>query len=168
MIDKIKGIAIQGRCFPNNTTLTLYPNKNDRISVVYGKNGSGKSTISAGFRNLSLETPDSDITIELLDENNSSLNSEDYKSNIFVFNEQYIDKNVKIDDDGLGTIILLGGQVDLQTEIDKHIAMESQRKSELEKSQEKLTDYQNKNNPLSPEYHLEKIRSLLKKPGGWS
>lgn len=168
MIDKIKGIAIQGRCFPNNTTLILYPNKNDRISVVYGKNGSGKSTISAGFRNLSLETPDSDITIELLDDNNSSLNSEDYKSNIFVFNEQYIDKNVKIDDDGLGTIILLGGQVDLQTEIDKHIAMESQRKSELEKSQEKLTEYQNKNNPLSPEYHLEKIRSLLKKPGGWS
>lgn len=85
-----------------------------------------------------------------------------------MFNEQYIDKNVKIDDDGLGTIILFGGQVDLQAEIDKHTVLETQRKSEWENAQEKLTNYQVKNNPLSPEYHLDKIRAMLKKPGGWS
>lgn len=74
----------------------------------------------------------------------------------------------KIDDDGLGTIILFGGQVDLQAEIDKHTVLETQRKSEWENAQEKLTNYQVKNNPLSPEYHLDKIRAMLKKPGGWS
>jgi len=56
MIDKIKGISIQGRCFSNDTSLMLYPNANDRISVIYGKNGSGKSTISMGFYNLTQET----------------------------------------------------------------------------------------------------------------
>lgn len=168
MIEKIKGIAIQGRCFSNRTTLMLYPNPNDRISVIYGKNGSGKSTISTGFHNLASESPVFDITLKLLDNTNSELNSENYKNNVFVFNEQYIDKNVKIDDDGLGTIILLGGQVDLQSEIEKHTVLETQRKNEWENAQGKLTEYQAKNNPLSPEYHLDKIRALLKKPGGWS
>lgn len=168
MIEKIKGITIKGRCFSNSTTLALYPNPNDRISVIYGKNGSGKSTISTGFHNLTSEYPVFDIDLKLLDNANSELNSEDYKNNVFVFNEQYIDKNVKIDDDGLGTIILFGGQVDLQAEIDKHTVLETQRKSEWENEQEKLTNYQVKNNPLSPEYHLDKIRAMLKKPGGWS
>ena len=168
MIEKIKGISIQGRCFPNDTSLILYPNANDRISVIYGKNGSGKSTISMGFNNLTSDTPLSDISLKLLGENSSVLTSEEYKNNIFVFNEQYVDKNVKIDDDGLGTIILLGGQVDIQTDIDKHTELEAKRKGEWEKAQEKLVEYQTKANPLSPDYHLEKIRIMLKKPGGWS
>lgn len=168
MVDKIKGISIYGRCFSNDTKLTIFPNPNDRISVIYGKNGSGKSTITMGFSNITSEFPKSDVTIKLIDKNEAFLNSEDYKSKIFVFNEQYIDRNVKIDDDGLGTIILLGGQVDLQADIDKHTIIEMQRKKKWERLQEKLTEYQEKSNPLSPEYHLEKIRSQLKKPGGWS
>ena len=167
MIEKIKGITIQGRCFFNDTSLILYPNTNDRISVIYGKNGSGKSTISMGFGNLASDTPVSDISLKLLGDNSSVLNSEEYKNNIFVFNEQYVDKNVKIDDDGLGTIILLGGQVDIQTDIDKHTELEAKRKSEWEKAQEKFAEYQTKGTPLSPDYHLEKIRGMLKKSGGW-
>ena len=168
MIDKIKGLSIKGRCFDNDTSLMLYPNTNDRISVVYGKNGSGKSTISMGFNNLTSDTPLPDISFKLLGDGGSILNSGEYKNNIFVFNEQYVDKNVKIDDDGLGTIILLGGQVDIQTDIDKHTELEAKRKSEWEKAQGKFADYQTKENPLSPDYHLEKIRVILKKPGGWS
>lgn len=168
MIDKIKGISIQGRCFANNTSLVLYPNTNDRISVIYGKNGSGKSTISMGFNNLASDTPLSDISLKLLGDSGSVLTSEEYKNNVFVFNEQYVDMNVKIDDDGLGTIILLGGQVDIQTDIDRHTELETKRKSEWEKAQDKLVEYQTKGNPLSPDYHLEKIRIMLKKPGGWS
>lgn len=168
MIEKIKGISIKGRCFSNDTSLTLFPSPKDRISVVYGKNGSGKSTISAGFHNLTTEVIEQDITLKLTDDANSELNTEDYKNNIFVFNEQYIDRNVKIDDDGLGTIILLGGQVDLQAEIDNHTLLEAQRKAEYEREQEKLAEYQLATNPLSPEYHLDQIRTILKRPGGWA
>ena len=121
-----------------------------------------------GLNNLASDTPLSDISLKLLGESSSVLASEEYKNNVFVFNEQYIDKNVKIDDDGLGTIILLGGQVDIQSDIDKHTALEAKRKVEWEKAQEKLAEYQTKANPLSPDYHPEKIRTMLKKPGGWS
>lgn len=168
MVEKIKGISIKGRCFSNDTSLVLYPNNKDRIAVVYGKNGSGKSTISTGFQNVASTTIESDITLKLIDGSNVELNSEDYKNNIFVFNEQYIDRNVKIDDDGLGTIILLGAQVDLQTEIDQHIVSEAQYRTDLEKEQKKFEEYQTATNPLSPEYHLDQIRAILKRPGGWA
>lgn len=45
MIEKVKGLSICGRCFSKKTNLTFFPNDNDRIAIVYGKNGSGKSTI---------------------------------------------------------------------------------------------------------------------------
>ena len=168
MVEKIKGISIKGRCFSNDTSLVLYPNNKDRIAVVYGKNGSGKSTISTGFQNVASTTFESDINLKLIDGSNVELNSEDYKNNVFVFNEQYIDRNVKIDDDGLGTIILLGAQVDLQTEIDQHIVSEAQYRTDLEKEQKKFEEYQTATNPLSPEYHLDQIRAILKRPGGWA
>ena len=168
MIEKIKGISIQGRCFDNDTVLTFYPSSSDRISVIYGKNGSGKSTISMAFRNFATNSCMSDVTLSFMNMDNSTSDFEKYRNSIFVFNEQYIDQNVKIDDDGLGTIILLGGQVDIQAEIDKHSSLEIKRKIEWEKEKEKLTEYQIKTNPLSPEYHLAKIRAMLKKSGGWS
>ena len=34
------------------TTLSFFPGENDRIAIVYGKNGSGKSTISDGFSQI--------------------------------------------------------------------------------------------------------------------
>ena len=52
MIEKVKGLSICGRCFSKKTNLTFFPNYNDRIAIVYGKNGSGKSTISDGFSQI--------------------------------------------------------------------------------------------------------------------
>ena len=52
MIEKVKGLSICGRCFSKKTNLTFFPNDNDRIAIVYGKNGSGKSTISDGFSQI--------------------------------------------------------------------------------------------------------------------
>lgn len=49
MLENIKGVKIKGRCFKNEKDFVLFQNPNDRISIIYGKNGSGKSTISEGF-----------------------------------------------------------------------------------------------------------------------
>lgn len=168
MIERIKGITIEGRCFDNNTTLKLYPKSNDRISIVYGKNGSGKSTISMGVQNLALPIPNSDITVKLLDEEDNLLDTEDYKDKVYVFNEQYIDKNVKIDDDGLGTIILFGAQVDIQADIEKHTILKEKLYDDLQISKAKLVEYKTRSNIISPEYYLDQIRKELKKSGGWS
>lgn len=50
MIDKIRGISIQGKCFLNETKFIFFSKPEDKISLVYGKNGSGKSTISESVR----------------------------------------------------------------------------------------------------------------------
>lgn len=106
MIEKVKGLSICGRCFSTKTNLDFFPNNNDRIAIVYGKNGSGKTTISNGFSQIASGEDTEELSASLIDraDNNISLVPE---SKIFVFNEKYIDENVKIDADGLGTIILL-------------------------------------------------------------
>ncbi len=161
MLEKVKGISIKGRCFASEAQLQLYPDSSDRISIVYGKNGSGKSTISEGFSLISSENSSADISVTLLDQACAPISLPE-ESKIFVFNEKYIDKNVKINDDGLGTIILLGGQVDLQSDIDRYTKLEQSAKLDLDKAQRNLDQFAQADNPISPDYHLVRIRNLLK------
>lgn len=167
MIETIKGIKINGRCFKTDTSLLFYQKPNDRISIVYGKNGSGKSTISEGIASLSHKGIPSDLTTSFVDSNQQSLPLGD-DTNVFVFNEKYIDENVKIDDDGLGTIVLLGGQVDLQAEIDSQEKRVNDRSSDLDQLSAEYSNYHNKDNPLCPEYHKSRITRVLKQDGGWA
>lgn len=167
MIEKIKGIRIKGRCFHTDTDLLFYQNLNDRISIVYGKNGSGKSTISEGIASISTNGIPSDLTVSFIDANQQVVPLEGNES-VFVFNEKYIDENVKIDDDGLGTIVLLGGQVDLQAEIDLQEEMVKGLSNEVEKTSIEFAKYQEKSNPLCPAYHQGRIATMLKRDGGWA
>ena len=50
MLNNLKGIKIQGRKFTTNPVDFCFWNTDKiRLSLVYGKNGSGKSTISDAF-----------------------------------------------------------------------------------------------------------------------
>ena len=167
MIENIKGITIKGRCFKNDTSLLFYQKPSDRISIVYGKNGSGKSTISEGIASISQPELSSDLSASFIDADKQIIPFDD-NSNVFVFNEKYIDENVKIDDDGLGTIVLLGGQVDLQTEIDLQETHINNLSSELERLSDEYSNYQDKSKPLCPEYHKSRIMKVLKQDGGWA
>lgn len=160
MIEKVKGISIKGRCFSNEVALEFFPQKNDRISIVYGKNGSGKSTISDGFLCLADRSSSTDLSVALLDETKANIDLA-IGSEIFVFNEKYIDDNVKIDADGLGTIILLGGQVDVQAEIDRYADLERNAKLAYDSAQTTVDLYTKSSNPISPDYHLERIKKAL-------
>lgn len=167
LVERIRALSIKGRCFNEKTTFHFFGKPEDRIALVYGKNGSGKSTISEGFENLISNEDDvaSELEVSLLDENNNEIAVTE-NDNIFVFNEMFIDNNVKIDDDGLGTIILLGSQVDLQTKIETASKARDDAKIEYEQSEANYNSYCDKSNPISPDYHLEKIKSVLKK--GWA
>ena len=167
MIEKIRGLSIKGRCFEEKTSFKFYEKAEDRIALVYGKNGSGKSTISAGFSMLTNngEGAANELEASLFDEvNQPIIVSENDK--IFVFNEEYIDNNVKIDGDGLGTIILLGSQVDLQTQIEAATNARDNAKNEYDQAETNYNSYCQKSNPLCPDNHLEKIKNVLKK--GWA
>ena len=160
MIEKVKGILINGRCFAKETHLSFFSGENDRIAIVYGKNGSGKSTISDGFSQIASGDFSEELSASLIDRSDNVIALAD-GSKIFVFNEKYIDENVKIDADGLGTIILLGGQVDLQADIDYYTALLGAAQEESDAAESALESFRNKNNPLSPEYHLARIKKAL-------
>lgn len=164
MIEKVKGLSICGRCFSKKTNLAFFPNDNDRIAIVYGKNGSGKSTISDGFSQIASGEDTEELSASLIDRADNEIGLVP-ESKIFVFNEKYIDENVKIDADGLGTIILLGGQVDLQADIDRYTALLAAAQEEHDAAQTALESFGNKNNPLSPDYHFARIKKVLQ--GDW-
>lgn len=167
MIEKIKGITIKGRCFKSNTDYLFFPNPNDRISIVYGKNGSGKSTIAEGIASIATSGVLSDLSVSFIDENkqNVPVGSD---TSVFVFNEKYIDENVKIDDDGLGTIVLFGNQVDLQAKIDAQDSKVKTLSDKVERLKNEHDKYQDVSNPLCPAYHKSRIIAKLKRDGGWA
>ena len=167
MIEKIKGIIIKGRCFKADSTFMFFQNPNDRISIVYGKNGSGKSTISEGIASISPNGTPTDLTVSFVDADQQGIPVESDTS-VFVFNEKYIDENVKIDDDGLGTIVLLGGQVNLQAEIDLQKTKVKTISDEVNKTTIDYAKYQDRSNPLCPAYHQNRIVTMLKQDGGWA
>lgn len=157
MIEKIKGILINGRCFEKATSLSFFPGDNDRIAIVYGKNGSGKSTISDGFSQIASGNISEELSASLIDKSDNAI-ALHAESKIFVFNEKYIDENVKIDEDGLGTIILLGGQVDLQAEIDRYTELLATAQEEFNAAETTLEEFKDKNNPISPDFQLVRIK----------
>ena len=48
MFENFKKITIKGGCFENETELELF--KKDPVTVVYGRNGSGKTTIARAMK----------------------------------------------------------------------------------------------------------------------
>lgn len=173
-INKVTGIKLEGKnfdcetelqLFTKNSSGTLIPDTLSRVSLIYGKNGSGKSTIATAFNKIKGKGNDiRDIdTAELIDANNKviSLNDDD-KNNIFVFDETYILNQIRIEEDGLNTIVMLGDMVD----IEKQLKDEENKKIELENEKEEqenkcnaLNDEKNEN---SPKFWLKKMTENLK------
>ena len=105
MID-LKKISIEGQYFDILCSLNLLENDN-RSVVIFGKNGSGKTTISNAFLNYKLDGTDFS-TVKFYDDKNNEVSI--IKDNLWVFNETFIDNNVKLseDKDGINAIVLFG------------------------------------------------------------
>lgn len=160
MLENVRGISIQGRCFADKTELPCYKTEKHRICVIYGRNGSGKSTISEGCSRIAAGTESDDLTAELIDSaGNTVLLEPDER--ICVFDERYIDENVKIDDDGLGTIVLLGKQVDLQSKIEECKSARDKAEEEYIKAKTEYERYADKKDSISPLFYLEDIKKTL-------
>ena len=168
MLKNLRAITIQGRCFKNKVTLELFKNLDDRVSLIYGRNGSGKSTISKGIKFAIDEREDKDIDVKFIDGNASEIPIKDIKDETHIFNEEYIDRNVRIDDDGLGTILLIGPQVAFQTDIERHTLLREEAKKKKDQLEKELIKYQDPKNAASPEFYLDKIKQLLRQPNGWA
>lgn len=135
MFANLKGIKFNTSygIFNKDDILDLFPK---RFNVLYGKNGSGKSTIAKAINNLKTPIDVNSAPISFLNKETTPNNriislSEEDKKNIFVFNEDFIERNVKIAGNGLNTIVMLGAQVELDNQIQEQEVKRTNLNSEL-------------------------------------
>ena len=163
MFENFKKIKIKGGCFENETELELF--KKDAISVVYGRNGSGKSTIAYNINNLAIRT-DNEENSEF-SVSTEAVIPEEMKKSIFVFNEDFVNNQVKVAKDGIDTIVMLGEQV----RVDEKIKKTKEDLANLHREYETLNGlkkrYENAEDEISPKYYFNKVNSGLREAGGW-
>ena len=112
----INKIEVNGNIF-QNSELEVFPiqkNMTCRISNIYGKNGCGKTTISKAIKGDSSEK----LNIKFMDFKNNEIIC-DTKEKIYVYNEDFIDTNVRTSENGIKTVIMLGEQKELDDNIIK-------------------------------------------------
>ena len=172
MIEDIASIKIKGGIFETETDLPIFEKektKNPNFSLIYGKNGSGKSTISRGFRKI---TGDEELQIEsmeLLDADGSTIEvCEEEKNNTYVFNEEFIEDNIKIEDDGLSAIVVMGAVKDVDDKIKQIQPTYEKSLSEAQAQQEVFNKYLDSGNNLCPEYYINKMQEALKGDNSWA
>ena len=93
MLNNIKKIGIQGASFTSYTQLPIFMDGNDPLKAVllYGRNGSGKSTIARAFNTIKgFATNNIRIAKPLDDQGNEITLSEDEKKHIYAFDEDFI------------------------------------------------------------------------------
>ena len=168
MFENFKSITIEGGYFENPTTLNLF--KKSHLSIIYGRNGSGKTTIAKSIRQLvgkDTEQPNED-GYTAFSVSSDSVIPEDKKDSVFIFDEEFVRLNVRTQGKGLETIVMMGEQVDL----DAQMAKKKEEKIEIEKKLQELINlrekFENSSDTSSPQYFYNKIRESLREDGGWA
>ncbi|MFC2429499.1 MAG: AAA family ATPase, partial [Campylobacter sp.] len=158
------GIKIQGKCFQSEVKLNFFEKEYHRFCLIYGKNGSGKSTISQAFDTVK-QNNQSLIASQIIDKSGTAvdLTNKDQKNNIFVFNEEYVNSKVKIQDNGLDAIVLLGDAANIDEKLQKREnirEIRAQRKQGYERELKKYEYSRNTDNPLKYENDIvENLKS---------
>ena len=121
MVEKVSKIKLRGGKFDRETFLEFFKDEKQRVSIVYGRNGSGKSTVAKGFR-MFLQNNETDaeddnklsepIEVNIYDTNGNDL-SDDIKGKVVVFDEKYVNENIGLKNDGIETIVLIGKQKEI-------------------------------------------------------
>lgn len=126
----ITGVRLCGRGLVTETNLTFFAKQSQRISVVFGRNGSGKTTVSEAFARFSAEQQieverdqQDDLTSVLLTGGTKEmLAPNQVKLETLVFNEKFIEENVRIRHDGLRSLVMFGKSGQTQEDLDAAIA----------------------------------------------
>lgn len=179
-ISSMTGIRIKSPFFDTEVSLELFPvhpcvlkdsgaPQKNRVALIYGSNGSGKSTIAQGFREYTeFIVP---RTVELTPTVGASIvkDSPGMKSEkIFVFDEKYISCNIKVQKSGLSTIVLLGKQVEIEERLDELRAQISKTQSNIDSQDEIAQRFNLASDVISPEYWKNSIVRKLQSSGGWA
>lgn len=117
MFNKIKGINFKKPGDECIRSFDFFDKSHNCGCFIYGNNGSGKSSIAKWFRNYKDSIVESDSEY-IYDFHNNVVNlSEDKLKSIHIFDEEFIENNIKVDADGINSIVILGESVQLNSDI---------------------------------------------------
>lgn len=85
-----------------------------------------------------------------------------------MFNEEFIERNIKFASEGLNTIVMFGEQGDPDEQLQSVQKLKNEIESKLEIEQSNLLKYNDNSNVLSPDYYYHQIESNLKQDGNWA
>ena len=128
-----------------------------KINIVFGENGSGKSTIAEAFRQYS-QGNDDHISFP-----GASIDEDDRKR-IFVFDELFVRQNLEMSEKkGLGTIVTIGDAVSISQE-------EFNLKKKIQDEEDKLTEAHSKASKARTEADVlyKKLDVCFKKDNGYA
>jgi len=169
MLEKISKINIKGGYFLDGAELELFSKQQERISIIYGRNGSGKSSIAKALRELVKDGLNSYEKVDLLDYDGNKVNLSDVeKKNTFVFDEEYINQNIKIAGNGLKSIVMFGEQIGAEKEIVKTEEELKTIETKIQTQGKICADLSDIKNLQAPEFHKKKVLEILKSDNGWA
>lgn len=170
MIEKIKKLKLKGYSFVNESVLKLFENDNRcTCSLIYGSNGSGKTTISRAIDNLAGNIDTLIDTAEFLDCGDNVISLPIRPEHmVYVFNEDFVFKNINFESNGLNTIVMFGEQGDLQKQISEVDNELETVRAEIESQSALCKEYQDCHNSKSPSFYMEKMIERLKGDKNWA
>ena len=177
MLNDIVGIKISGANYTIDTDLKVFDPKDNKKTdknkivkgtIVFGRNGSGKSTIAKGFKKIIGEDIKTINKSEFFDIDSKTVIINNKTANIVIFDEEYVDKYVKLKENGLGSIVMLGDLADVSEELDNAQKELNDAESDDYKKQEILKEYRDYKNTKSPYYYKSKINTALSGDSNWA
>lgn len=161
MLEQIKTIHLKGGPFTEHTSLELLPS---RLNLLYGRNGSGKTTIAKCIKKLGKEDDGSGYSAET-----AQTLSDDILRKVYVFDEDFVSDNLRMEnEEGLNSIVMLGEQVGLDEKLKELQSQQTEHKSRQDQLLKELDSYNDKNNPNSPLWYKNEIFKKLRADGGWA
>lgn len=155
----IKNIKLRNKYLPYNDLELNFFYKNNKLSrelLIFGRNGTGKSTIANTidrFKDCFEMSPE--LNIEYLDNTNK-------QSKFLIFNDYFIEKNIKFSEsDNLKAIVMF----DEQGDIERNIEIQENRLENIENSK---TFYNKKIECYNKQKELDGVLKLLRGDNNWA
>ena len=166
-VKNISFLKIKGANFQDETELKLF--SENTISLIYGENGAGKSTIARGIYNWANQVDTHGINATFLDSTKNEININEAHGHVFIFDEDYIHRMVGIQSStGLNTIVILGELKEVEEKINKQRLVLEKENTIWKQEQNKLDNLKNDENQESESFFKNRILEKLREDGGWA
>lgn len=173
MLKDITTLQVLGANFDSSTSFGFFhdgsKNKTVKGALLYGRNGTGKSTIARAFRKATGETvPVINVADFYDDAARPVILTEEEKKHIFIFDEDYVYKNVRLQQDYLETIVMLGQAADLAERLTQAEAERDAAKFAYEQQYSIYQEYDDGSNVKSPKYYISLLCNALRGDDKWA